>query len=260
VKIISTATIGLSVSLLIISPIIAQMTGTSYNESPTPFAVSLRAHGIDTSKQSLVAALSNRDPVVRSLAANQLVADHDYLDKPAIEKALAAETDNQTRVGIASALASIGDPVGTRQLESMCTNATLPIDVTVHAVQQLAMVQRSYPKLASAGRCAETVLVALEGASEEYQQRELVSILPVLVRGLPQSTTDRVAADAQNLLTANEPATRMSASDALAQMGATSSTPALRSAIQSEKDPGVRAWHQRNLDKLLKLSNSAATP
>jgi len=36
-------------------------------------------------------------------------------------------------------------------------------------------------------------------------------------------------------------------------LGSTASIDLIRTAIINEPDPGIRAWHQLNLDKLLKL-------
>lgn len=233
-------------------------TGGPITGGPKPYSDVLREHGIDTSEPSLIAALSNSDPLVRSTAAYQLLAEHDYLARPAIVKALSAETDNQAKMGIASALVGFGDPVGAKTLESMCTDATLPVDVTFRVVQQIAMVRLSQPKLVSVGKCADVVLAAFDSANQDYQRRELVSVLPSMIHDVPKDKADRMVTVAQNLLTAKEPATRMGAGDALAQMGSTASIESLRNAIQNEPDHNIREWHQRNLDKLLKLQQQAA--
>lgn len=226
------------------------------NPRPTTFAEALQAHGIDTSYPSLIAALKNSDPVVRSLAAHELAEKHDYSDKAAIENALSLETNSSAKAGIASALVAMGDRVGANALESMCTDASLPVEDLVRVTQQIEAGQRSHPTLLSAGRCAEAVLGALDHASEEWEKRQLVSVLPPMVKDVPREQADRMAAEAESLLSAKDPSTRLSASEALGEMGSTASIPALRAAIQNEPDPNIRAWHQRNLDKLLKLQQA----
>ncbi|MGA7860160.1 MAG: hypothetical protein WCA11_19645, partial [Terracidiphilus sp.] len=59
---------------------------------PRPLAEALRSHGVtDLSEKSLLAALKNSDPAVRSLAANKLAEDG-YADAgPSIEAALTDE-------------------------------------------------------------------------------------------------------------------------------------------------------------------------
>jgi HEAT repeat protein len=239
--------------LLMTPAVFAQLPGTSFGQPPMPAADALRARGIDLSRPSLIAALSNRDPQVRSLAAHQLVFNRDPGVIANIEKALSTETDRQARIGLASALASVGDPAGARHLEGMCMDTSLPVDVTVQVVQQLAMAQHSHPNLTSTAKCADVVLAAIESASESYQRRELVSLLPSMVHQVPEDKADRMVKDAQNLLGDGEPATRMGASDALAQMGSIASIEAVRDAIRNESDPVARRSYQRNLDTLQKL-------
>jgi HEAT repeat protein len=213
----------------------------------------LLRHGIDKSEPSLISALSNSDPFVRIAAANQLIVNRNYLAMPAIEKTLSTETDNRAKMCIASLLVSLGDPVGAKTLESMCTDASLPIDDTVHVVQKIESAERSNPNLISEGKCADVVLPALENASQDYQRSELVSVLPSMVHDVTKDKTDRMVIDAQNLLVSKDGGTRMQASMALTNMGSTASIEAIRSAMERETDPNIRAVHQRNLDKLLKL-------
>ena len=244
---------------LAVPPIVAQNNRVCDANHPcgntrfTSFAEALRERGIDTSQSSLITALSNNDPEVRALAAYQLAENRDLFAFPAIENALSTEKNTHARIGIASALASAGDRVGARDMEAMCTHASVSVDDTVRVVQQLATAQRSHPNIASTGKCADVVLAALESVSESYQKRELVSILPSMVHNVPKDKVDRMVTGAQNLLGDKESATRMSASQALAEMGSTASIDVLRKVIQNEPDANIRAWHQRNLDKLTKL-------
>jgi HEAT repeat protein len=227
------------------------------NPRQTTFAEELQEHGIDTSKASLITALSNSDPKVRSLAAYQLVTDPHLYAIPEVERALASEKDTGTALHIASALAGSGDPVGARRLEATCTNASLAPEMAAQAAEQLEIAERRHPGVASLGKCADAVISALEIASQSYQRRMLISVVAAMAAQTSKDQQDRIISIAQKLLQDDAPATRMRASDALAQMGSTSSIPAIRNAIQSEPDLNVRVSHQRNLDKLLKLSNSS---
>jgi HEAT repeat protein len=233
---------------------------TGGSGGPTPYSVALCEHGIDTSEQSLITALSNSDPIVRSLAANQLLAEHDYQARPAIEKALSSETDDRAKVGIAFALAGIGDPVGAKTLESMCSDASLPVDITVMAVRQIAMTKYSFSYLVSTEKCADVVLSKLDSVSQDYQRIELLSVLPSMIHDVPKDKADRMVTDAQNLLVSKDVGIRMQASMALTDMGSTASIEAIRSAMERETIPALRAVHQRNLDKLLKLQQQGANP
>jgi HEAT repeat protein len=231
---------------------------TGGSGGPTPYSVALCEYGIDTSEQSLITALSNSDPIVRSLAANQLLAEHDYQARPAIEKALSSETDDSTKVGIASALAGRGDPVGAKTLESMCSDASLPVDITVMAVRQIAMAKYSSSYPVSTGKCADVVLSKLDSVSQDYQRIELLSVLPSMIHDVPKDKADHLVADAQNLLLSKDLTTRTSASRALADMGSTDSIELIRSAMQRETNRLTRADYQRDLDTLLKLQQQGA--
>jgi HEAT repeat protein len=223
------------------------------NSGPVPFSVYLTAHGVDTSEPSLVAALSNSDPIVRSFAALQLMSDRDFQAMPSIEKALSTETDNQARIGMASALAGAGDRVGAATLEAVCMDPSLPVEVTASAVRQLASAEHSHPTLISMAGCAGVVLAALENVSEEYKRWELLQILPSVAHDAPSDKANRMVTEAQSLLGSKDPTTRMNASRALAEMGSTASTDLIRNAMQRETDPSIRAWHQHDLDTLQKL-------
>ena len=216
-----------------------------------PFSVSLCEHGIDTSEPSLIAALKNSDPEVRSLAAaelaeKQLNEKQDDLAKPAIENALSAETNTRARITIAASLMSMGDPVGVKILNGMCTDASLPVEDTVIVVQQIAIADHS------TGICADVVLDAIEHARPDYQM-DLITVFPSIYKDVPKEKADRMVTDAQNLLESQDVTTRMRASQALAEMGSTTSIGRIRTVIINERDPVIRAWHQSNLDKLLKL-------
>jgi HEAT repeat protein len=219
----------------------------------TPAADILHAHGIDTSEPSLIAALNNSDPQLRSLAAAQLTHAHDFQARSAVEKALSTETNTQARIGMASALANIGDPVGARHLESMCSDATLPVEVIVRAEREVAMAHSDRPSLTSPAKCANVILAAIETVSESYQRAELLTALASMVHEVPSDQASRMVADAQNLLQDKDANTRMRASEALADMGSTASIEAIRNAIQNESNPTARAFQQRNLDTLQKL-------
>jgi hypothetical protein len=216
-----------------------------------PFSVSLCEHGIDTSKPSLITALKNSDPEVRSLAAaelaeKQLTEKQDDLAKPAIENALSAETNTGARITIAASLMSMGDPIGVKILNGMCTDASLPVEDIVTVVQQFAVADHS------TGMCADVVLDAIEHARPDYQM-ELITIFPSIYKDVPKEKAGRMVTDAQNLLESQDVTTRMGASQALAEMGSTASIALIRTAIINERDSVIRDWHQRNLDQLLKL-------
>ena len=109
--------IGAAICMLMVSSAVGQTIGKSKNGLGTPIADALRAHGVETSQPSLIAALQNSDPEVRSLAAFKLTGDHVVEAIPAIETALSSETNLQIRLGIAQGLADYGDAVGVKHLD-----------------------------------------------------------------------------------------------------------------------------------------------
>jgi hypothetical protein len=120
---------------------------------------------------------------------------------------------------MASSLVSVFDPVGATTLTAMCTDASLPSDVTVSAVQQVAILHQFHPEVASPGICADAVLAKLESAKESWERRELVSVLPSMIHQVPSDKADRMIADARKLTSdSEEPGTIVEARDALEQM------------------------------------------
>jgi HEAT repeat protein len=222
----------------------------------TPPAELLRVHGIDTSEPSLLAALRDSDPQVRSSAAAQLAQNRDVRAIPAIEKALSTETDTQARIAMGAELARMGDAAGPAHLESMCSDANLSTDDVVRAERQLAMAHDVRPRFPSPGKCADVILAALETVSASDKRRYLLTTLASMVHEVPSDQATRMIADAQNLLADPDGTVRLGASQALADMRSTASIDAIRKAIQNEPSPDLRAFHQHNLDTLLKLQQS----
>src|ERR1700756_1822524 len=116
-------------------------------------AEALRSHGItDLSEESLTTALRNRDPQVRTLAANKLAGDGRSDAVPAIETALADEKDLRAQAQIAEALVILHDPKGVERLRSMCTDTSMPSEGLLAAIDVLQITHSSM------GVCGQTVL------------------------------------------------------------------------------------------------------
>jgi HEAT repeats len=253
--VISSHKLPAQTSLNAVSADLKQACDPNYKPSPDgsnfsrlmPFSVALCEYGIDTSEPSLIAALKNSDPEVRSLAAAELAEKHDDAARPAIENALSAETNIRARIGIAASLMNMGDAVGTKILNGMCTDASLPVEDTVSVVQQIAMA--NHPT----GICADVVLDAVEHASQDYERMDRITIFPLMYKNVSKEKAGRMVTDAQNLLESQDVTARIRASQALAEMGSIASIDLIRTAIINEPNPDIRAWHQPNLDKLLKL-------
>lgn len=215
----------------------------------------LRSRGVDTSQSSLITALSNGNRDVKSLAARQLIENKTPQSVAAVENALSTEKDILTRINIASVLANTEDLIGARHLETICMDASLSVDVTARAVWSIATAQRLHPGLASAGKCADTVLAASDhmDTNTAYQRVDIMTMLSSMYREVPKNKADRMIAIAQNALGDKDPRVRLYASQALSKMGSTASIGLVRNALQIEVDPNTRVWLQRYLEALQKL-------
>jgi HEAT repeat protein len=190
------------------------------------------------------------------LAAAVLSEKKDYHATTAIEAALSSETDLTARINIAGALIYLGDPAGQSSLEALCSDTTQPAQITIRATQQLAMAQRSIQKPASTEKCADAILAVYDSSKSSFDRDSILTILPSMYRNAPKDKAAHMIAIAQSELGDGSPAIRMRASEALAEMGSTASIDLIRSAMQSETEPSVRSWYQRNLDTLQKLQQA----
>jgi len=237
-----------TVGFALIGVATAQDTVTKTDHALKSFADSLRSHGIEISKQALTIALSNNDPEVRALAANQLAQDHDSDAIPSIEQALSNEKDSRTRVEISSALWALGDSKGANELQAMCSTASLPIAVTIEAVQNLQMVH-----LSTSG-CVTTVLESLKKVESIDYRADILSLFPAMYIDSTDNQAGQIVSVSENLLsdTTQQPAVRMSASHVLAQIKSSSSAAVVRSALLRESDPIVQASLKEDLKVLEK--------
>jgi HEAT repeat protein len=213
---------------------VAQTMQSGNNVPLTSFADSLRARGIDTFPSALVAALHNDDPKIRALAAYKLAEDRHKEAIPAIEAALSTEKNPQTRVGISSALWSLGDEEGRKQLETICTNPSLPTSVITNATNNLQMRGQG-------GKCANTILTLIDRATESYQRQALLPLFPGMYSGSIPEVATRMVASPQGMLSDKSPAVRIMASHVLVQMGSKSSAELIQSASMRETDPVVQS-------------------
>ena len=215
-------------------------------------AEALRAYGIDLSEPSLLTALSNSNPKVRVLAAYQLAAEHDSGATSAIEGALSREKDTISRVGLATALASMHDAVGEEYLQAACADPTSPINAVIAAVQMLKIL--SLP----GGGCADNVLHSLDRPADKDYLNVTVTLFPLIYKQVSSDKESYILTRIQQLLLdkTKEPAVRLAAGDALAQIGDPSSIEAVRAALSQEDDPTIRSSLEMNLNVLEKKQQS----
>jgi HEAT repeat protein len=211
-------------------------------------AEALKDYGIDTAPPSLIAALKNSDPYVRSLAAHKLAEDRVLEAIPLIESALAAETNPRARYGFAGALAEFKDPKGVEQLQAICSDPKLPIAVNIESETYLQMAHLPI------AACAETILNSLSiEADSPYRDSALYPLAGMYREAFPDQAS-RILAAIEALLKdpSQQPHVRLMASHTLAQIGAPTSAAALEAAITREQDPNMKASLQSDLNILQK--------
>jgi HEAT repeat protein len=228
-------------SLVVGYSAIAQSPNASASGPLISFSDSLHSRGVETSRSSLIAALRNSDPEIRSLAALKLSEDHDADAVPFIETALSIEKNPRTRIDIASALWSLQDPKGISSLHAMCSDASLPIDLVVDVVQKLNMLGES------SGPCVGTILAFVKLHRDSQSRSKVLPALPDIYNGASQEQAALILGSLQAMLRDNTPYVRMEASHALIQIGTPPSVEAVRQAALREEDPAVRASFTRDL-------------
>lgn len=205
----------------------------------------LLERGIDLSTDSLVTALQNRDPEVRSNAA-LLLAQNQNVDAIApIENALSRDPSPNVRIAMAQALWGLHDAKGLTYLQGMCTDASLSIYDVVEVVQQLALMGES------GVTCIDPVLNYLHAESNSTDRLQVViSALPRLYRWGSSEQSARIVHILEDALQDKDGAVRMQASHGLAQIKSYSSIEILQKIVLKEKDDVVRASLQADLDAL----------
>ncbi len=218
---------------------------SSSDEPLTPAAKILRAHGIQMSESSLIRALSNSDPEIRSVAALQLAEDHDFAAVPKIEVALKAELEPRARITMAQALWSLHDPKGASYLQTMCREGSLSIYVLVEVVQDLNSMGEP------SGACVDPVLDYLAADSLSSDRRQaVVPALPGLYRWAPKPRAEEIVKALEEMLSDSSGWVKMEAGQSLVRIKSFASAGALREALSGETDPVVRASLQKDLDRL----------
>jgi HEAT repeat protein len=242
---ISATLIGTAIGLFT-TYAIAQSTITNKGEgsrSPITFKESLQARGIGLSHASLVAALQNGDPQVRIEAASVIAQNHDPEAASLIESALASESNPKATVFLASTLMGLDDATGVRRLTEICTDAALPSQIVADAIFHLVF-------RGSGAQCIDGLIKRLQDPNKLDSAMQLIPSLGPLYKKASQAQQTEILAALQNHLSDKEPTTRMVASRALAQTALPNSADIIKTALQGEADPMVRAGMQSDLTAL----------
>ncbi len=198
----------------------------------------LKRHNIQLTQPALVDALRNTDPEVRDLAANKLAEDKAVETIPAIKDALASEKVPWTRMNIAFALAQMGESIGFETLEGNCKNKDSG-NVRARSAEYLLRFNRD------STTCLSGVLDLLKGGSNG--DRMLAAELLPRYHNLSTEDSEKAFTGLVEALHAPDPAVRMAAGRALADLGDTRGIAELGRAIEDEQDELVRSRLETDL-------------
>jgi len=203
------------------------------------FASGLERHHIDLTEPALLAALADRDPEVRSLAAAQLAAMDDHPALFQIIRALENERDPQTQVNIAGAATWLGSRRALEQLQLLCQDTNMPSTARLDAARYV-----SNKESAACFSAVEQI--------ERTEQDPAIRVLAIESATDYRGQSDKAAALATSALTDLEPSVRIAAADALRHLRATRAIPALSRALEVDGDETARE-HLRETIRLLRL-------
>jgi len=228
-----------SVTLILAVALVGSQPISQDNEPVPTFGELLKRHNIELTQQGLVDALRNTDPEVRYLAVHKLAEDKAVETIPAIKDALASEKVPWTRMNIALALAEMGESVGFDTLEENCKNKATSGAIRTRSAEYLLRFNRDN------ATCLSGVLDLLKGGSNG-DRMAAAELLP-RYRNLSKEDSETVFAGLVEALYAPDPAVRMAAGRALADLGDTRGIAELGRAIGGEQDQLVRSRLEEDL-------------
>jgi hypothetical protein len=191
------------------------------------FADALTRHNIGLTEKELIAALSNSDGDVRSLAAAQLAATDDHPSLTAILVAMNAESDFQVQVNLAGAASWLGSNRALNQLERLCQNLNVSSTSRLDAARYV-----SNKELPSCFSSVEQI--------EQGEQDPSIRILALQTAVNYRGQGSKAQALAVSAVTDRDPTVRIAAVDSLRSLHAFSALGALHQALESESDDTVR--------------------
>jgi HEAT repeat protein len=201
----------------------------------------LQNRKIQLTEESLLAALRNPDPDIRSLAALVLAEDKAGEAVGAIEHAAAHEKARETQIDMALALALLSDNQGVRMLQQACDDPGTPANLRMYAAKYILDTKNK--------GCLSVVENFLLSAPDSGSRRLAFSEI-VRFQHVSDADAHKIFAALVTSLGDPEPQIRMGASGALAELGNQSAVPELQKAIAAESGDAVRSSMQSDLRKL----------
>jgi len=210
----------------------------------------LRELHVPLTTQSLVSALSSENWKIRGLAAAQLAVEKATDATPFLFTALQVESVPIIRVGMAQALASLGDKRGIEFLHRDCIDDTVPIHVRLQAANYLENL--------NGGSCSEALVQALKSDSSGDRSVAL-SLIPNF-KHLSAAESSEVQSILLASLSDPDTAVKVAAANTLWELDYRAGIPALQAAIAKESNSSVLNTLQYALKRLQGESQSSLSP
>jgi HEAT repeat protein len=198
--------------------------------------------------EALLRALFDEVQAIRTAAAFKLVELGRKDAIPQIVAALERERVPAAQVSFATAAVDLGAGDGFNALRAMCQNSAWTPAQRMGAAQQLSFLNNE--------ECLEDVLGALR--SQDLQAAPLALSVLGRYQHMSKEQCQQVRATVEPLLTSDNPAIKVYASDVLAKFGDDYSSRALDAALAVEKDESARTAMAKALVAL--ASKSGKTP
>jgi len=209
----------------------------AFAQAPPTVEQFLTRHGVENTIPGLRAALKNPDWEMRSVAAQLLVAQHDSESIPFIFAAFEKEQYPWHKILLAYSLAMFHDGRGTAYLLKACTDGLVDNPfvegnvVRLEAANKLLALGKDKALNLRGDECLVPVIESLENESPDPWNR--ATSLDYL-RNVPHSPPPTLMPKVQSylLVSLQDPATAVEASDVLARWGDRGAIPALKVAIE----------------------------
>jgi hypothetical protein len=198
----------------------------------------LAQHGVENTIPGLRAALKSPDGRVRAIVAQLLAKEKDVASVPLIFAAFEKEQYPWHKISLAYALAMLHDGRGTAYLLKACTDGLVdnPLvegnGVRLEAANKLLALGKDKALNLRGDECLVPVIESLENDSSDPGNR--AASLDYL-RDVPQSPHPTLMPKVQSylLVSLQDPATAVVASDVLARWGDRGAIPALKAAVEA---------------------------
>jgi hypothetical protein len=218
----------------------------AFSEAPPTTDQFLAQHGVENTIPGLRAALKSPDARVRSVMAQLLAQEKDVASVPFIFAAFEKEQYPWHKIPLAYSLAMLHDGRGTAFLLKACTDGLVdnPLaegnGVRLEAANRLLALGKDKALNLRGDECLVPVIESLENESSDPWNR--AASLDYL-RDVPHSPPPTLMPKVQSylLVSLEDPATAVEASDGLARWGDRGAIPALRVAVvAAEKEERAR--------------------